>query len=122
MADITFRLPGREQYSYAEVTVTSEEYYAEGPDSVSDLLLKALTDLNAAFPQSDARPTQQAPQAAPQAAPAANGPTCAHGPRKWAKGTSARGEWQGMFCSQPKGAPDQCSAIWLKNGQPGWVY
>ena len=116
MANIIFRLPGREQYSYAEVSVTHEEIDGpEGEAFLSELLANTLASLNLTYPTAEAQP-------AAQAAPAdSNIPSCAHGPRKHAKGQSARGQWQALFCTQPKG-PSQCQAIFLKTGEPGWQW
>ncbi|MFI5865873.1 hypothetical protein [Streptomyces sp. NPDC051546] len=53
-------------------------------------------------------------QSAPQA-PASTGvagDNCPHG-RTHRKGTSARGEWEAMFCSAPQ-KPDQCKALFLQ--------
>jgi hypothetical protein len=122
MATITFRLPGREQYSYAEVSFdTNEPDYVQ--ETVQAILKDALADLDAVYPETvRPAPVAAAPvaQPAPQAAPS-DIPSCAHGPRTHRKGTSAKGQWQALFCSQPKG-PTQCQAVWLKAGEPGWQW
>lgn len=118
MADITFRLPGREQYSYAEVHVNYSEI--EGPEGehfLGDLLATSLAAINLTYPKAEP-PAQAAPATATQSA---DGPSCQHGPRKHAKGTSARGVWQALFCPLPKGQ-GQCPTVWLKPGDSGWQY
>lgn len=123
MANITFRLPGREQYSYAEVSVTNDEI--DGPDGqglLASLLTDALAALNLAYPEAERPAAPQASQSAPQAAPAAGGQQCIHGERKHVKGKSAKGPWQGLFCPQPKGAAGSCDPVWLKQGEPGWQW
>jgi hypothetical protein len=118
MADITFRLPGREQYSYAEVHVDYSEIEGpEGENFLGNLLAASLAAINLTYPKAEA-PAQVSPAQAP---PVAGGPSCQHGPRKHAKGTSARGAWQALFCSQPKDQ-GQCPAVWLKPGDSGWQY
>ncbi len=128
MPDLTFRLPGNAQYSYAEVAFSANEFLTLNPGEIRASLEGALADLNSAFPRSAAAQPTQLPQAAPvaqqqpqQAAPAPAGQNCVHGPRKHSKGTSARGEWQALFCAQPKGQ-GQCPAVWLKAGEPRWVW
>jgi hypothetical protein len=130
MANITFRLPGREQYSYAEVSVTNDEI--DGPDGqglLASLLSDALAALNLTYPEAE-RPVAPvavlAPAAAPQVAPA-DGLSCIHGVRKHSKGISGAGtpkqrEWQALFCPQPKGAAGSCDPKWLKQGEPGWQW
>lgn len=100
MADITFRLPGREQYSYAEVTFTSEEYTEPGPYPVADLLKQALDDLNATFPQAAGQSSAGASQApvASQHVGGQQAPSCVHGQRILKNGTSARGAWSAWMC------------------------
>jgi hypothetical protein len=128
MPDITFRLPGDAQYSFTEVVFAANELLTLNPDSIQAILQGALSDLNATYPKDaapQAAPVQQAAPAAQQqpqqAAPAPGGQQCMHGTRKHSKGTSARGEWQALFCPQPKGQ-SQCPAVWLKTGEPGWVW
>jgi hypothetical protein len=128
MPDITFRLPGSAMYSYAEVRFSENEFLTTNPGETRAVLEGVLADLNAAYPRDaapQAAPVQQAAPVAPQqpqqAAPAPAGQNCVHGPRKHSKGTSARGEWQALFCAQPKGQ-GQCPAVWLKTGEPGWVW
>jgi hypothetical protein len=50
-----------------------------------------------------------APAAAPTGFPVK---TCQHGNRVRRTGENARGTWVAHFCPTPKGAPDQCPAIW----------
>lgn len=121
MPKITYRLPGREQYSYAEVEFDDNDVRTMSPEELRSFLDGALSDLDNTYPQSDARPVQQAPQAAPQAAPAAGGRNCAHGARTHSTGVSARGPWQAYFCPL-KDKAQQCTPEWIKQGQPGWVY
>lgn len=58
--------------------------------------------------------TPQAPTTPAPSQPATTGgaevKTCAHGPRKRATGTSARGPWVGWFCALPKGTQGACKA------------
>lgn len=51
---------------------------------------------------------------APAAAPAQTtpAPMCQHGKRTWKTGSGAKGSWYAWFCPAPKGAPDQCAAVW----------
>lgn len=61
------------------------------------------------------------PSAPPSfAAAASSAPQCAHGPRVGRSGVGAKGPWKAWFCNTPKGAPDQCDAIFLKRGTPDW--
>jgi hypothetical protein len=123
MANIVYRLPGREQYSYAEVTFTPDELF--GPDALSgderlELLKTALADLDQVYPKAAAPVGQVAPQNTQPSGTV--GPfDCAHGPRKHAKGQSAKGPWQAYFCTHQDKA-QQCPAKWLKPGDQGWVY
>lgn len=117
MANIVYRLPGREQYSYVEVTLQPEDLEGPGALSADDriaLLETALADLNQVYPESAPATGAAAPSAAPVAAPAAfsNGAatTCVHGQRN----RVARGNWVAWFCPQPKGAADQCQAAFEK--------
>jgi hypothetical protein len=128
MPDITFRLPGREQYSYAEVTFSANELLTLNPSELQTTLQGALSDLDATYPQDAAPQAAPVQQAAPvaqqqpqQAAPAPGGQQCMHGPRKHFAGVSAKGPYQALFCPRPKGQ-DQCSPVWLKTGEPGWVW
>ncbi|WP_424217454.1 hypothetical protein ACN20G_30030 (plasmid) [Streptomyces sp. BI20] len=60
------------------------------------------------------RPAPAAPAGGAMAGlPAAQtaGKSCQHGARTMRTGTNARGQWTAWFCPQPKGAPDQCKAI-----------
>jgi hypothetical protein len=128
MPDITFRLPGDAQYSFTEVVFAANELLTLNPDSIQAILQGALSDLNATYPKDAAPQAAPVQQAAPvaqqqpqQAAPAQAGPQCMHGPRKHFAGVSAKGPYQAMFCRMPKG-PEQCSPVWLKTGEPGWVW
>ena len=133
MANITFRLPGREQYSYAEVSFdTNEPDYVQ--ETVQAILKDALADLDAVYPETGRQTAPAADQT--YTAPAATvvpvppgtpeSMTCKHGLRKHSKGTSGKGtpkekNWQALFCPQPKGAPS-CSPKWLTAGEPGWQW
>jgi hypothetical protein len=117
MAEVTHRLPGREQYSYVEVKFDETDINTMSPEQLRSFLDGALSDLNNTYPASAA---SQATPAQQQAPAATGGPACVHGARKHAKGISAKGPWQAYFCTQPKGS--QCDAIWIKQGEPGWVY
>jgi hypothetical protein len=115
-------------YSYAEVTFSANELLTLNPSELQTTLQGALADLDATYPKDaapQAAPVQQsapvAQQQPQQAAPAPAGQNCIHGARKHSKGESARGPWQALFCQQPKGQ-SQCSAVWLKTGEPGWVW
>lgn len=125
MANITFRLPGREQYSYAEVSVAHEEISGpDGPDFLAEILANSLAALNLTYPEAERPAAPAALQDArpAPAAPATGGQQCLHGERKHVKGKSAKGPWQGLFCPQPKGSNDSCSPVWLKTGEPGWQW
>lgn len=69
------------------------------------------------------------PPAAPPAPPAAPAaftqaataiPACIHGQRTPRSGTGAKGPWKAFFCPSPKGTPNQCEAIWVRQGTPEW--
>lgn len=60
--------------------------------------------------------------AQPPAQPQAPAPQCQHGTRTHRKGNGSRGEWQAFFCPTEKGTVGQCDPLWLKKGEPGWVY
>lgn len=47
-------------------------------------------------------------------------PVCVHGVRKAVKGNGAKGEWRAYMCPTPKGTPNQCDPVWLKQGSPEW--
>lgn len=106
MANVTFRLPGREQYSYAEVTFTAEEYTEPGPYPIADLLKQALDDLNATFPASTGQSNSggyQAPSGGGQSQQSSNQsdtPSCVHGQRVLKNGTSSRGQWSAWMCPE----------------------
>lgn len=118
MANVVFRLPGREQYSYAEVTFTAEETETLSAPEVETILFDALERLNATYPQS-AAPAPQGGYSGPQdARPGDPRTTCNHGARKHSKGRSGKGPWQALFCTQPKGSA--CDPVWLKEGDPLW--
>ena len=51
---------------------------------------------------------------APVAAPPIAGNSCQHGPMTFKTGVSAKGPWSGWMCSTPKGAPDKCDTIWVR--------
>jgi hypothetical protein len=56
----------------------------------------------------------------PQETLRASGPVdtshvCKHGKRDYKTGNGARGKWEGYFCPQPKGSPDQCAVEWVDN-------
>lgn len=125
MAKITYRLPAKEPYSYAEVELTLDDLV--GPDMLSaeeriNLLQSALADLDGIYPDAPDRPNFAATQDSP--APAfdpTDKATCVHGARKHSSGKSAKGPWQAYFCQHPD-KPQQCPPNWLKNGEKGWVY
>jgi len=111
MAEIIYRLPGKEQYSYAEVKLTDDELY--GPDAldVQDLLAKALSELNAAFPNATGSPSVSGYQGQAAGPQAGSGHTCAHGERVYKSGTSAKGPWAGWMCPS-KDRNNQCKPEW----------
>ena len=41
-------------------------------------------------------------------------PTCNHGTMTYREGVSAKGPWKAYMCPAPKGAPDQCKAVFIK--------
>ena len=43
-----------------------------------------------------------------------NTPTCNHGSMTYREGVSAKGPWKAYMCPAPKGAPDQCKAVFIK--------
>lgn len=50
-------------------------------------------------------------------APASTGadPVCAHGPMNFRSGVNASGKaWKGWMCSSPKGSPNQCDTVWVR--------
>lgn len=115
MANIVYRLPGKEQYSYAEVTFNTDDQEYVDPVARLEVLQGALTDLGLVYPEAAARPASGAVGTAQQPAPAggqSNGAdtTCVHGQRN----RVAKGNWVAWFCPQPKGAPDQCQASFEK--------
>lgn len=117
MANIVYRLPGREQYSYAEVTFNTDDPEYVDPASRLEVLQGALADLDLVYPAALARAAQPEPQDARPAAPAggkSNGAdtTCVHGPRN----RVAKANWVAWFCPQPQGATDQCKAAFEKRG------
>ena len=56
---------------------------------------------------------------APVAASPAVGNSCKHGPMSFKSGVSAKGPWSGWMCSTPKGAPDKCDTIWVRQQMRG---
>lgn len=40
---------------------------------------------------------------------------CHHGDRVYRSGNGAKGPWQAWFCPSPKGTPDQCQAMWVRD-------
>jgi len=90
MAKITFRLPGKAQYSYAEVEYDS---YAEVDQGE---LKSVLIDLDSTFPDTPAAPVQNTPE--PVGTANASGRTCQHGNMKLQEGSSARGGWAAYMC------------------------
>lgn len=40
---------------------------------------------------------------------------CHHGDRVYRSGNGAKGPWQAWFCPSPKGTPDQCQALWVRD-------
>lgn len=113
MADIIFRLPGKEQYSYAEVSVSQDEVSGdEGAVYLTEILENALSALNAVYPNAGAVRAASTPQDAPPVAAKSNGAetTCVHGNRT----RVAKANWVAWFCPQPKDAADQCKASFEK--------
>jgi hypothetical protein len=109
MANLVFRLPGKEMYSYVEVTFDSDLRDLDG-DSVAEELKTALAALNAAFPES-ARPIVAATVASPvQSASPASGRTCSHGEMKLREGKSAKGNWAAYMCPERDRA-NQCKPV-----------
>ena len=41
--------------------------------------------------------------------------TCIHGDRVYREGNGEKGSWKAWFCGTPKGTPDQCKPIWIKD-------
>lgn len=65
-------------------------------------------------------PAWGAPAAPPQAYGQPSVPLCQHGQRVARSGNGAKGPWKAYFCPTPKGTPNQCDAVFLKNGSPEW--
>jgi hypothetical protein len=116
MAEIIFRLPGNEQYSYAEVKFESDEYDQLSGDEVQSKLFAAWTDLNATFPNSGGSNSSPAPSGTSQQSNS-NIPSCPHGQREEKSGASARGPWKAYMCPS-KNRNNQCKPIDAITGQP----
>jgi len=113
MANIVYRLPGKEQYSYAEVTFNTDDLEYADPAARLEVLQGALTDLGLVYPEAAARPAPAAATGPRDAVPAkSNGAdtTCVHGNRS----RVAKANWVAWFCPQPQGAADQCKASFEK--------
>lgn len=66
-----------------------------------------------------ATPPVAAPSAFTNAA--AQAPSCQHGTKTAKAGIGQRGPWKAWMCPSPKGTPDQCQPVWLKQGSPEWA-
>ncbi|GAA4187096.1 hypothetical protein GCM10022252_20080 [Streptosporangium oxazolinicum] len=75
--------------------------YAKGLDSGAVARPAAASGGGQAHQQTSTPPGQQ-------------GKSCAHGEMTYRTGTSGNTSWAGHFCSLPKGDPDQCKPIFVK--------
>jgi hypothetical protein len=117
MAKITFRLPGKEQYSYAEVEF-DHDLRIMSSEEVAEELKVAVAALDRAYPDAAERPTTAAaPQAAAATTGSANARTCPHGEMKLKEGRSAKGVWSAWMCSERDRA-QQCKPIDGTTGKP----
>jgi hypothetical protein len=114
MAEVIFRLPGNEQYSYAEVKFDGDEYDQLSGDEVQSKLFAAWADLNATFPSAGSSNNSPAPGGTVQQS---NIPSCPHGQRVEKSGASARGQWRAYMCPS-KDRNNQCKPIDAVTGQP----
>jgi hypothetical protein len=115
MAKLTYRLPGKPQYSYVEVETTFEE--ANEPDFI-DKLKAALEDLNEVLPTSGGGNSSGGSQQASggqQNLPAFA--HCKHGDMKYNEGGTGRRAWKAYFCSEGKDSPDKCQPVDATTGK-----
>jgi hypothetical protein len=117
MAEVIFRLPGREQYSYAEVKFTAEEYAEPGPIGIQEQLAEALAYLNGTFPGSSGGSNSGAAQSGPSQQSNNGGHNCVHGPMNYVKGGSGNRTWQAYMCQNPDKS-NRCKPIDAITGQP----
>jgi len=59
-----------------------------------------------------AQQTQQASAPAETAQVVGQDRFCNHGKRIYKSGKSAKGEWEGWMCPQPRNASDKCEPVW----------
>lgn len=118
MAEVIFRLPGKEMYSYAEVKFDEQDYLGKEPEEVRNLLNGALSDLNATFPSASGTSSAGSSQGAPSGSQSRGGqaPSCEHGQRVLKEGNSSRGHWSAWMC--PNGDwNNRCKPIDAKTGK-----
>jgi hypothetical protein len=115
MAELIFRLPGKEQYSYVEVSASEEEAGTEG---FAQTLKSALADLNSIYPgraagssAAQSTSTQNTNSDLPDFA------HCPHGDMKFVKGGAGRKAWSAYFCPLPKEATNKCKPIDASTGE-----
>ncbi len=118
MAEVIFRLPGREQYSYAEVKFDEDELTGPGGfEAAQELLKTALNELNAVFPGSSGGSNSGAAQSGPSQQSNNGGHNCVHGPMNYVKGGSGNRTWQAYMCQHPDKS-NRCKPIDAITGQP----
>ena len=109
MAELIYRLPGAEPYSYVEVKVDSAEVEGPGGDVyLLELLTNAKEALDQVFPAGAGRTPEDARPAAPAVSNGAQ-TTCVHGART----RVAKGNWVAWFCPE-KDKSAQCKAEFEK--------
>jgi hypothetical protein len=110
MAEVIFRLPGNEQYSYVEVKFDEEELDGPGgEEAAQELLNTTLAQLNATF-QAVGGQNQGASQSGYGQQSNSNIPSCQHGQRVEKSGSSSRGQWKAYMCPS-KDRSNQCKPI-----------
>lgn len=115
MAKLTYRLPGKAQYSYVEIEADTEE--ANDPQFL-DTLKAALEDLNEVLPTGSTSGSSGGSQQASggqQNLPAFA--HCKHGDMKRAQGGSGRRAWDAYFCPEPKESNDKCQPVDANTGK-----
>lgn len=105
MADLTYRLPGKEPFSYVEVVTDLDEL--NSPDG-ENILREALDALNALFPSAGTATAGGYSRPAPASDPSLpDFAHCKHGDMLYKEGGSGRSKWKAYMC-QSKDRNDRC--------------
>lgn len=118
MAEVIFRLPGKEPFSYVEVSTNDVE--ANEPDFEERVLQAAISSLNSLYAGAGtASGGQQPTQSNSRPSGVPDYARCTHGDMTLRKGQSGKGPWEAYMCSA-KNRDEQCKPVWmdLKTGRP----